>query len=270
MTGGSRSLPESPWLRLFQPRPDARARLVCLPHAGGSASFFRRWLDHLSDMVELVVVQYPGRENRIDDPLIDTMPVLIDALMDEMSPILDRPYLLFGHSMGATVAHELCLALAHCGKPLPSHLVVSAKEAPIHHQEGSWHRASDAVLWRELGRLGGMSPELLDFDDLRDLLLPAIRSDYRLIETYRPAPVRACLPTPIRAFVGRDDTELTAAQAADWSTFCSGGFQLHQFPGGHFYIKQYSSRVVTTLMDLMGCPCCCTSPITSPLYRDRR
>lgn len=241
----------SPWFRIYSPRPHATARLICLPHAGGAASFFRGWIDSLPDTVELVAIQYPGREERIDDEPVDTMSALVDSLVKAMPSLIDRPYLLFGHSMGAAVAHELCLALMQRSLRLPQRLVVSAREAPMHHQSGHWHGATDAALCEELVRLGGTSSALLESDELRALMLPVIRCDYRLIETYLPPRSDAPLPLSISAFIGRGDGEVTARQASDWRLFATGEFELRAFDGGHFYLQNQKAVVVADLVRLL-------------------
>jgi len=244
----------SPWLRIYRTRPHAAARIICLPHAGGSASFFRRWIDDLPDTVELVAVQYPGREERFADALIETMSAMIDELIEAIPPVINLPYLLFGHSMGASVAHELCLALIQRGLRLPQRLVVSAREAPIHHQSGHWHSATDTDLCEEIFRLGGTSSTLLQSDELRALMLPIIRSDYHLIETYHPTTCETPLPLSISAFVGSDDIELTTEQAADWVQFTAREFDLRIFNGGHFYLQDQRISVIADLILLLQIP----------------
>ncbi|KAA8996663.1 thioesterase [Affinibrenneria salicis] len=237
----------SPWLRRYQSRPIAAVRLICLPHAGGAASFFRDWGEALPDDIDVISVQYPGREERIDEPLVGCMSELIYALTQEIRGLLDRPYVLLGHSMGGIVAYELCQAMSRIGLRLPEHLIVSACEAPVHHQGGSLHIADDPTLCETLSRLGGTSSALFSSPELRALLLPVIRNDYCLIEQYRPAPVISPLPVPVSAFIGREDHELTREQACDWRMYGASGFDLKIFSGGHFYLRQQMSSVISVL-----------------------
>lgn len=246
------SLPHSPWFRIYRPRPAATARLICLPHAGGSAGFYRTWAELMPDEVELVAVQLPGREERTDEAVIDTMPTLVDALATAMPVMTDRPYLLFGHSMGAAVAYELCVELQRRTQRLPCHLVVSAREAPRRQQQHSLHLAGDDALLAELHRLGGTPAALLESEEFRALLLPRMRGDYRLIETYEPSPSPAVLPLSISAFVGSDDHELSQAEAEAWSEQTSQVFQLRRFRGDHFYLQAQAKTVIQALLPLLG------------------
>lgn len=244
---------DSPWFRFPQPRPAASMRLVCLPHAGGSAGFFRAWAALLPDSMELVAVQYPGREDRLDEPPMHDMRALVEALAQAMPALLDRPYLLFGHSMGAAVAHELCLALLGRRQRQPDHLVVSAREGPARHHGGALHLAGDGALREALRQLGGTPSALLDNDEFCSLLLPRMRSDYRLIETYRPAlAAMPPLPLAISAFVGTDDPELAAGDAEAWAPQTSRAFRLRRFAGDHFYLVPRAPQVVHALLACVG------------------
>lgn len=250
----------SPWFRIFRSRPYATARLICLPHAGGAASFFSDWGHHLPESIELVAIQYPGRQERLGDPMVNRMADLTDALVHVMPAILDRPYVLFGHSMGAAVGHELCVSLMQKNMRLPERLVVSAREAPQHNQAGDLHRAPEPLFCERLIELGNTPAELLQSEEWRKLMLPVIRNDYQLIETYVPTPLHRTLPIPLSAFAGDKDSELTVEQAADWSSLTSKSFQLRIFDGDHFYLCKHRAAVVAeaihSLRSLPPALCC--------------
>lgn len=234
----------APWFRVYQARPQATARLICLPHAGGTASFFSEWARYLPETVELVAIQYPGRQERLTEPLINNMEALTTALADAIPTLLDRPYILFGHSMGAAVGHELCVSLMRRRQRLPERLIVSAREAPKHSQTGSLHRAPDPMFCERLVELGNTPQELLQSEEWCKLMLPIIRNDYQLIETYTPTLQHGMLPIHIRAFAGDKDSELTIEQAADWSSLTSKSFKLRVFEGDHFYLCKHRASVV--------------------------
>jgi len=171
MTAGVEQ-PLTRWLRCYAPRPSARLRLVCFPHAGGSASFYWPWVHRVPDHVELLSVQYPGRATRIDEPLLDDMHRLADAVALAVTPLLDRPLALFGHSMGALVAYEVTLRIS-----TPVLLFASARPAPVHARPGSKHLADDEALWAEVRRLGGVDELIVAQPEMRTLALPVLRND---------------------------------------------------------------------------------------------
>jgi pyochelin biosynthetic protein PchC len=242
------------WLRRYVARPDAALKLVCLPHAGGAASFFRSWALLLPPSVELLAVQYPGREDRLLEPHLDEMERLADAVAGAIAPVLDRPVALFGHSMGAAVAYEVAQRLEErSGEPL-AHLFVSGHVAPDSLRKRSKHLASDDVLWNELRRLNGTKEDVLEQRELRSLVLPYLRSDYRLSETYRPGPPRP-LRCPITVLLGDRDPEVTVDEAAGWTKATTAGCELLVFPGGdHFYLVPEQAATIAALVRRLDLP----------------
>ncbi|MYT32278.1 MULTISPECIES: thioesterase domain-containing protein [unclassified Streptomyces] len=235
--------PGARWLRRPRPRRDPAVRLLCLPHAGGSTSLYRGWAGLLPSAIEPVLVCPPGREDRLDEPLPQDLDELVTGLAQAASGLLDRPWAVFGHSMGATVGHELVLRLMKDGHRAPEHLFVSAREAPQYHRGGTVHLLDEDALSAELVRLGGTPPELLEMPEVRQLVLPVVRGDYRLIETYQAEPA-GLVPCPVTAFIGAQDDEVTAEEATGWERWTTGPFQLLTFPGGHFYLSGRPDAVV--------------------------
>lgn len=241
-----RSGPEA-WLRRWPRRPSASLQLVCLPHAGGGASGYRAWSALLPPAVELLVVQYPGREDRFTEPIPEDMATLVAGIADALTVALDRPYVLFGHSMGSAVAYEVARALAERGHPAPRRLVASGRVAPVRALGGDLHRGDDEALAAELTRLGGTHTEILADRELRRAVLGYVRGDYRIVETYEPRTPEA-LTCPISVFTGDADPELSPAQAAEWAGLGAGAPDVEVFPGGHFYLGPHRTAVVEALL----------------------
>ena len=173
------------WVRPFRLTPMPRLRLACFPHAGGSASFFRSWSERLPPDIDLLALQYPGREDRFNEAPTTRLEDLADGAALALRDFADAPLALFGHSLGAALAYETALRLESAGAPL-RHLFVSAHPAPHRQRGGALHRGDEAALLEDVRRQGGAS-ELLEDADLRALFLPILRADYQAIETYRRA-----------------------------------------------------------------------------------
>jgi pyochelin biosynthetic protein PchC len=235
------------WLRRLGPVTEPWARLVCFPHAGGTAAFYRPWHEYLPPDVELFSVQYPGRLDRIGEPCIDDMDLMAASVAGAVSPLMDRPMALFGHSLGAVIAYEVARRLAARRPEMLAGLFVSGRPAPDRQRLGAKHLAADDILWGELGRLGGTRPEVLTDSELRRAFLPALRSDYRLAEQYRPRPGTP-LNCPVTVLLGDRDSEVDLAEAKPWASVTRGSFTLLAFPGEHFYLAGREPEVIREIV----------------------
>lgn len=240
----------SKWLRWYRKVPEPRLRLVCLPHAGGAASVFRSWPQWLPDDVEVIGVCYPGRQDRLLEPCIDEMGVMTTRIADVLQPWAGGPLALFGHSMGASVAHEVALRLEQRTGAPPTRLFVSGQLPPHRVTPRGVHRRDDDGIMEEVRRLGDPDAgEVLDDPDLRELVMPAIRADFRLIGTYLPRRVPP-LGAPVTAYVGADDAQVPVEGLKEWAkTTSTGRFDHRVYPGGHFYLLQDPESVVRDVAD---------------------
>lgn len=239
------------WLRCFHPVPSASRRLICLPHAGGSASYYFALSKALSVNVDVVAIQYPGRQDRRTERCRESIAELADEIATVVRPLLaDRPLTFFGHSMGAVLAFEVARRLEAEGIVLTG-LFVSGRRAPSAHRDERVHLRDDEGLLAEVRMLSGTAGQLLEDDEVVRMVLPAIRSDYKAVETYQyqPGPDVSC---PVVALIGTDDPKVTVDEAMAWSRHTTGEFRLRTFSGGHFYLDSCLPEVVGELARHLG------------------
>lgn len=237
----------SEWIRCFHPAPDARARLVCFPHAGGSASSHHALSAALTGSVEPLVVQYPGRRERLREPFAERADEVVDAVLGALRGRGDgTPTVLFGHSMGAVLAFETARRMSAEGRP-PAALFVSAARAPSAPRRPLAGRLPvsempDRELVAYMRELSGTADEVLSSPDLLPLILPPVRADYRLLErhVHRPGPPLDC---PVVALAGDADPRVAPENVRAWESETKGAFSCHVLPGGHFFLDQHLSYV---------------------------
>ncbi|TCO56104.1 thioesterase II family protein [Actinocrispum wychmicini] len=230
--------------RWFVPS-SARRALVCLPHAGGSASVFSDWQTH-TDAFEVLAARLPGRETRVDEPACTTMSGLLDALLVELAPVAARGCVLFGHSMGALIAYEAARRLVLEGLPKPAALVVSGCVAPHVLRPERMHDFTDEQLVQWLIDINGVDPDILNYPKLLQLMLPTVRADMRLVDDYRYRPGES-LDIPVRVLCGKDDVGTPVAQARKWRELTTGRFAVDIFPGDHFFFREHVPRILSAI-----------------------
>jgi surfactin synthase thioesterase subunit len=232
------------WLRRFHAARPGAPTLVCFSHAGGSASWFHPMSAALSPEFDVVAVQYPGRQDRrreaTDYRITDLAAAIAVALCDGVGD--PSRMLFFGHSMGASVAYETAQALAGSGTPGPAHVVVSGRSSPTRPTEEQVHLLDDAGVLRELRKLNGTDSRILDDDEVVRMTMPAIRADYRAIETYAPVGLRP-LACPITALTGDNDPKASVEDVRAWRELTNSAFESVVFPGGHFFLVHHQPAI---------------------------
>ena len=237
----------TPWLVRFAPRPTASLRLFCFSYAGGGAAVYRPWALAMPATVDVAAVLLPGRESRLRETPLRSMGALLQGLVPALLPYLDRPFAFFGHSMGALVAYETVRDLQRRGAPVPARLLLSGRRAPhLPESEPPLHQLADDALVVEIQRrYNGIPPEVRQYPELLELLLPALRADMSVIETHRapdggqpPAPFAG----PISVFGGQDDARATRQELEGWQAHTAEHLVMRQYAGGHFYFNDTETR----------------------------
>jgi medium-chain acyl-[acyl-carrier-protein] hydrolase len=235
------------WLPYSKSRPNASLRLFCFPYSGSGASIFCRWANELPPTIELCPVQLPGRENRMAEPPYTEVKPLAEALASGLWPYLDRPFAFFGHSLGALVSFELARQLRKQSGPSPIHLFVSGCGAPqVMHRDITISTLPEPELIEQLRQFNGTPEEVLDNAELRELVIPIIRADFAICETYTYQ-VEEPLGCPISAFGGLRDPEVSHEQLEAWREHTASSFSVRMFPGDHFFLVTDRSLVVGSL-----------------------
>jgi medium-chain acyl-[acyl-carrier-protein] hydrolase len=235
------------WLRAFR-TPEARTALICLPHAGGASGSFRPWQAHTGKL-DILGVELPGRGARFAEAPVARVDPLAAGIAAAVGG-LDRDYALFGHSLGGLLAFEVARRIRDAGGRPPLALFVAGCPAPDAPAPPPVHDLPRDQLLGWLEEMGGLDPEIARLPDLVDILLPALRADLAVVDTYRhrPAPPLAC---PVHVLAGRADSSVRPADLEAWRAHTAGPCTIHTLPGDHFFVHSAPAQVLRIVTDAL-------------------
>lgn len=239
------------WVTCPFPQPEAALRLFCFPFAGGGASIYRAWGKLFGSAVEVCPIQLPGRENRFSEPAFKEAQALAQALASQLQLYSDKPFVMYGHSMGALVAFELARVLQANGMTTPEALILGAhRAAHLPRTRETLYNLDDKTFIERLQRFGGFPEEVLASADLLQFLMPTLKADFTLCDTYIYTEQEP-LNCPIHIFTGDSDPEAPPAVMEAWRQHSSVYSQMHVFQAGHFFIRSDLEHVVDTLKTIL-------------------
>ncbi|NEP59833.1 MAG: thioesterase [Symploca sp. SIO2G7] len=237
------------WVIFPRPNTQAKLRLFCFHYSGGGASSFRTWTDLFPPYVEVCLIELPGRGSRFMEPLFTQLKPLIQQLSSAILPHLNKPFAFFGHSMGALVSFELARLLSSNYQLAPCHLFVSGRFAPqVPDPDPPIHALPEPEFIEELRRYNGTPEEVLNNTELMQVLIPILRADFTVLETYIYTPA-APLNVPITAFGGLQDRKASREDLEAWQEQTNSNFSLQMFPGDHFFIHSDESLLLGSLTE---------------------
>jgi medium-chain acyl-[acyl-carrier-protein] hydrolase len=235
------------WLAYTRPNPCSRLRLFCFPYAGGGASIFRAWSHSLPETVEVCPVELPGRGTRLMEPPFTEFSSLSVTTTNALYPYLDQPFALFGHSVGALIAFEVARRLRREHSLSPVYVFVSGCRGPqLPVPKPYISTLPEDNLLEELRRLNGTPKEVLEQAELMQLMIPILRADFAVDESYTYLP-DSPLDCPISAFGGLQDPIVRREELAAWAEQTQASFTLRMLPGDHFFLNTMQSLLLALL-----------------------
>jgi medium-chain acyl-[acyl-carrier-protein] hydrolase len=230
----------------------ADLRLFCFPYSGAGASIFHRWAEKLPYHVEICAIQLPGRETRLSEPLYTRLPPLLESLGQALLPYLDKPFAVFGHSLGTLIAFELLRYLRREHGIQPIHFFAAGHSAPqLPREKPPIHALPDNDFAEELRRYNGTPIEVLDHSELRQLLFPILRADFAIYEHYAYEADQP-LACPISAYGGLQDEEVTQDRLEAWREQTTEHFSFRLFPGDHFFLNTAQQPLLQQMAQVLN------------------
>lgn len=232
------------WFVTFKKNLEAKIRLIAFHHSGGAASTYFPWVKDLSSSIELMAIQLPGREGRFHEPLINRIEEITYNLSKEFLHYTDKPFFIFGHSLGALLGFEFAKSVQETYTTVPHHIIVSATKAPhLPLRRNELSQLDTPNLKAELSSYGGVANEIINDEELFNLFSPILRSDFSIYENYRYIETQSLLCNML-ALSGAADHSVQEEEILAWSQHIKGHFKHISFSGDHFFLKRHQKKIL--------------------------
>lgn len=232
---------------IYRPNAKAnpRARLFCFPYAGAGGAIFRLWPNYLQDDVEVVSLHPPGRAHRLREPPFTRVEAMVETAIENFADLFDRPFAVFGHSLGAIVGAEFVRVMSESGREA-AHLFISSRP-PVPQRTCQLHKLEDSEFIAAISeRYQGIPPEILSQEDLLQLVLPGLRADVEALETFNYTE-RAKIRCPTSVFGGEADPTVSLADLEAWHAEVMAPCDVRVFAGDHFYLNTQSKALLAEI-----------------------
>jgi surfactin synthase thioesterase subunit len=212
----------------------SKVQLFALPFAGGNVYSYQLFKAHAQQEFEFIPLELPGRGRRMIEPLVETMESLVDDYFKQISGRLDKPFALFGHSLGAAGAVMLARKLSEEGLPMPQQIFVSGRSSlGNEHRKEQYHDLPSVDFWNKVAELGGMPKEILEEESLKMFLEPILKADFKISETFEE-PDEFKISVPIKVYIGTED--VGCDDEILWGNYTDLDVEVNEYPGHHFFI----------------------------------
>jgi surfactin synthase thioesterase subunit/NAD(P)-dependent dehydrogenase (short-subunit alcohol dehydrogenase family)/acyl carrier protein len=235
----------SSWF-LQQPRPDARVRLFCFPYAGGGPAVYHHWPAAFPASIDVLAVTLPGRGMRVDEGNLESIAHAADAIVPEILPLLDRPFALFGHCMGAILMYEVAQRLQQQHHKTAAHIFASGCMAPHLYNSPIVHEQDDEAFLDVLRLISFSGTRaLIEDPELRTSMFPLLRGDFRSVVQYGDSfEMRAPLDAPITGLAAENDLFAAPKAMEAWSRYTARSYDLARLPGDHYFVESDRDTVI--------------------------
>lgn len=227
-------------------------RLFCLPYAGGSETIYYKWKNYLQPFIEVVPIELKGRGKRFSEFFYESLEEAVEDIFENIKDkIVDNDYAIYGHSMGSLLAYELYYKICNENAKMPKHMFFSGYKAPsIKREKENTYTLPDYDFMKKVMGLGGAPDELMNNQELLQIFLPIIRSDFKILETYNYKERKEKIHCDVSILNGKQDS-INLKEILAWKDHVCGDFKIHNFEGNHFFINTNVKNITKVISNTL-------------------